>query len=382
MRNFTVCMDIKNPFLLTGYHSPQFFCDRKDETEALLSSIDNGRNVTLVASRRMGKTGLIQHVFYHLKGKKNTTTIYIDIMPTQNLPDFISLLSSIIIGRLDSKLDSFLKRATKLFSTLRPQLSMDPLTGEPFIDFSLINSKDSGKSIDEVFNYLKEQNQKQKIVIAIDEFQQILKYPEEGVEALLRSKIQTLQNVSFIFSGSHKHMILNIFKNSSRPFYQSTELMHLEEISKKEYNKFIAKHFKKIGKNITPENINYILDWTRTHTYYVQFICNKLYGNYVKNINREEINGTLLNILKENEMIYYNYRNLLTHQQWKLLMAIGKEKEVYEPTGGTFIKKYDLHAPSTVKRAMDALLEKELVLYEMGSYKVYDVFFSRWLERL
>ncbi len=196
----------------------------------------------------------------------------------------------------------------------------------------------------------------------------------------MRQNIQSLQNVNFIFSGSNKHLLANIFTNAKRPFYQSTERMHLEEIPSESYYKFIASNFEK--KNIHFENkvISFILEWTKRHTYFVQYLCNRIVSLDQNHINNEIVRRTMHEILQENVPYYFEYRNLLTLQQWKLIIAIAKEQGISKITNANFIRKHNLSNPSTVRRGTKSLIEKELIYNKEGTYYVYDVFFSRWLE--
>lgn len=373
---------IMNPFLIKGYVSPEYYCDRGNESKRLVSSIKNQRDVTLFSIRKMGKTALVHHVFHQLKKSDNNVfTFYIDIMPTANLKEFINSLATAIVGTMDSKPHKILKGVQQFLKKLRPQITYDAITGDPSVSINIQSEAEANTTINEIFNYLKKQSDQQKIIIAIDEFQQILSYPEKNVEALLRKNIQQLNNVGFIFSGSQTHTLFSMFGDSKRPFYQSTELLHLERILKAEYLQFIQNHF--IGKkvNISKEVIEYLLDLTRSHTFYVQFICNRLYSESVKRIKKEDVQYALLNILLENEALYYNYRSLLTEHQWKLVKAIAKEEGIDEVTSGRFIKENNLNNHSTVRRGIQALLDKEMIYKENEGYYVYDLFFSKWLER-
>lgn len=371
-----------NPFLLQGYKSPSYFCNREQETANLINAVENGRNTTVLAIRRLGKTGLIKHVFYYLGKKKNYQCYYIDIMACQNLAEFTKALTSEILGKLHENPLQILKKAASVLKHIKAQLTFDPATGKSQLQFGINNAQEAEKTLEEVFNYLVKNSRTKRVVIAIDEFQQILNFPEKNVEAILRTRIQHLNNANFIFSGSQKHMLLAMFGHAGRPFYQSTELLSLKRIDNKKYLSFINRFFKSSGKTINKDDIEHILDWTRTHTYYVQYVCNKLYGMDKTFIVRDDINLMFQNILSENEPIFYNYRNLLTTQQWNVLKALAKNGGSNEPTGKEFLKKYDLHAASTVKSCLVALIEKEFVYRENNTYYVYDLFFERWLERM
>jgi hypothetical protein len=219
-----------------------------------------------------------------------------------------------------------------------------------------------------------------KIVIAIDEFQQITNYPEKNVEAVLRTSIQRAVGVNFIFSGSQKHILLSIFSQYGNPFYQSTEMMQLERIPEKDYGKFIISKFEKGKKKISISIVAKILEICRLHTYYVQFLCNRLYGLKDSAITESLVKNTFESILKENEPVYINYRNLLTDYQWKVLTAIALEGNAKLITSKDFIYKHNLGTPSSVHSAVGALLGKEMIYKEQDDYLIYDVFLERWLE--
>ncbi len=372
----------KNPFHLKGYQGPGLFCDRNTERALLVENINNDINTTLFSVRRMGKTGLIHHVFYYLIKEKSRECIYIDIYATQSLPEFTNQLASAIMRAFPQSI-SIGKKFINLIKGLNPTISYDALTGAPEISFSFSQPKQYEYSLRELFTFL--DKQKKPVVIAIDEFQQIANYPERNTEALLRTIIQKLNNVSFIFSGSQRHLLLEMFNSAKRPFFSSTNPLYLATIPPKEYAKFIKKLFAKGGRTIDDDSIDFILDWTCSHTYYTQSLCNKIYSQNTGKIIRENVYVACDSILMEQENIFFQYRNLLTSAQWKLLKAIAIEGKVRQPTGSKFIGQHSLGNPASVKRSLEALVSKEMVFQEMeeiGSYyRVYDCFLMRWLER-
>lgn len=372
-------MKPENPFILTGYYSPEFFCNRQEETLRLTQAIKNNRNITLFSIRRIGKTALINHLFYKLRNEKNRLCFYIDVLPTTNLSAFVNLFASTVLGKIESKPEKFVKKVGQLFSSIKPVITFDPITGLPLIQFNIQSVEEADKSLEKIFKYLNESNK--KIVLAIDEFQQITNYPEKNIEAVLRSHIQQSRNINFIFSGSQKHILLSIFSKYGNPFYQSTEMMQLERISETEYAEFIKKNFERGKKKINKDSIIKILELCRRHTYYVQFLCNRLYSTEESNISENLVLITLESILKENEPVYLSYRNLLTSYQWKVLTAIALEGSARLITSKDFIAKHNLGTPSSVQSAVKSLIEKEMIFKEEDYFYVYDVFLERWLER-
>ena len=372
-------MKTTNPFIIGRYESNEYFCDRKKELKRINNCVNNQRNLTIISHRRLGKTGLILHFFTTIQKEKDLDCFYIDLMHTGNSEEFIKVFAKAVIGKFDNKTTRLLKSFTNIVKSLRPSITVDSMTGEPSIDITILDSFQDEVSIEEIFSYLKSQNR--KIVIAFDEFQQIQNYPEKNMEALLRSQIQQIPNTTFIYSGSQKHMLISMFGDYQRPFYQSTELLNLEKIDRKSYSEFIHAHFEKRKRFIEPEAIKLILDLTEVHTFYVQFLCNKLFSTNAKKIHGDLVIETLLNILKEQEVIYYNYRNLLTKHQFELLKAIAIEKQVNKPTSKDFLKKHNLSAASTIKTNLIALVNKEMIYQDKNGYNVYDVFFAQWLRR-
>jgi hypothetical protein len=369
-----------NPFILGRYESPDYFCDRIKELKRVDNSINNQRNLTIISHRRLGKTGLILHFFNQIQKQKDQLCIYIDLMHTRSTEDFINTFAKSVIGKFDTKTTRILKSFTGIVKNIRPSISIDSMTGEPTVDILLQDPNRKESTIEEIFTYLK--SQKKNIIIAFDEFQQINHYPEKNLEALLRSHIQQTTNTTFIFSGSQKHLLLSMFSDSSRPFYQSTELLNLEKINREEYAKFISYHFENNRRIIEPDAINLILELTEVYTFYVQFLCNKLFSTNIKKVTTELVIKTMLQILKEQEVIYYNYRNLMTAHQFDLLRAIASEGLVKMPTAKDFIQKHKLSAASTIKTSLNSLINKEMILDDDQGYKVYDVFFAQWLKRL
>lgn len=164
-------MKPNNPFLISGYYSPEYFCDRERESATMIDALHNGRNLTLIAPRRIGKTGLIRHVFYRLhEQQSDVVTLYMDIYSTQNLGDFIRLFANTVLGQLDSAPQKVFSRVAKFIKSCRPVYTVDDLTGLPKATIDVIPTREDA-TLKEIFDYLKSADV--RCYIAIDEFQQI-----------------------------------------------------------------------------------------------------------------------------------------------------------------------------------------------------------------
>ena len=371
-------MKPNNPFLISGYYGPEFFCDREQETRTILDALHNGRNVTLTAPRRMGKTGLIRHVFYRLKElQPDIVTFYLDIYSTQSLGDFVRLFAGTVLGQLDSAPQKALSRISRFVRSCRPVFTFDELTGAPKVTIDVAPAEEEN-TLKEIFEYLG--SSEKRCYVAIDEFQQIAEYQEKGVEALLRSHIQFLPNVNFIFAGSRQHLMQEMFTSSKRPFYQSTQLLTIGPIQQDEYAGFATGHFAAHGVKLPQEIFNTIYEKYEGHTWYVQCLLNRLYG-YDRDVDMELVSYATEQILAEYSYIYADLLKAYTAGQVRLLKAIAKEGSVKEVLAGDFISTYGLRAASSVSAAMKKLLENELVYQTADGYIIYDRFMGEWLQR-
>jgi hypothetical protein len=375
-------MKTENPFYLKGYFGPDTFCNRRAETQLLTENMQNGRNTLLLSVRRMGKTGLILHTFNQINSQHPTPCLYVDLFSTQNLQGFINQFAGALLACFPEK-HSMGSKITQWLKSLRPTISYDPLTGTPEVSIAYATPQQAENSISGLFNFLEQIGQ--PIIVAFDEFQQIRQYPEKNTEALLRTYIQHLKNVQFIFSGSNKHLMFDIFNDSRQPFFASTSPIVLTEINADEYHIFIEKMFTAYKRSITPEAIRFILEWTRCHTYYTQALSNKVFAAYKKNSDLALVHQCCYDLLAEHEPIFYQYRQMLTPIQWALLKAIAIEGQVNKPHAKEFLQNHRVGTSANVQRALEALLKNEM-LYRVDSengsvYRVYNVFLSRWLER-
>ena len=372
-------LNLKNPFLIAGYHSPAYFCDRESESSKIISALSNDRNVTLISPRRMGKTGLIHHIFYRIREQdKNIRCFYMDIFSTQNLHDFVTLFGKTVVGKLDSDSETVMKRISGFFKSFRPSFTFDSVTGAPTLLLN-IQPGQAEQSLQEIFSYLQQTDQ--RVYIAIDEFQQITDYPEKGVEALLRSYMQFLPNVKFIFSGSKKHLMDAMFSTANRPFYQSTQKTGLKEIPLETYRKFAGDLFQERQKMLEPAVFDYIYCEMSGHTWYIQIILNQLFALNQTRYSIEDVAYLVNEILEEENATFKTYCEIITKGQLQLLKAIAAERKVSEPFEAGFMKKHHLSAPSSVRLALKSLIDKTLLLKDDdGNYFVYDRFFSFWLK--
>ncbi len=373
-----------NPFFLTGIIPDSCFCDREKETETIIRHLVNQSNVLLTSSRRMGKTQLIRHVFNNMDIREKYYTFYTDIYATSSLRELVFFLGKEIY----QKLVPGEKKAVKLFlGTLRSlatAFAVDPVTGEPRISLQIGDITAPEMTLEEIFTYLEKADK--PCLFAIDEFQQISRYPEAHVEALLRTHIQKMNNCHFIFSGSDRHILEQMFSSYAKPFYNSAQPVHLGRIDRDKYIDFVIGKFREADIAISPVTAGYCYDAFDGYTYYNHKVFHDIFA-YVKKgdvIDNDMVDQTIGNILEENSHTYSEVMSGLPIAQKQMLIAVAKESPARRPTSGAFVRRNALISPGSAQKALAKLIDGQLVTYMVinrdKEYLVADKFFERWLK--
>ncbi len=373
---------VNNPFIVGKYLSDEYFCDRKNETEFLRKQIENGRNVAIISPRRIGKSGLIQHFFNQPDIKEKYHVFFVDIYATNSLAEFVYTFGKEIYEQLKPQSTIWKEKFFQTISSFRMGFKFDPMTGAPGLDLGLGDIQAPQTSLDEIFSYIDEADK--PCIIAIDEFQQIGDYSEKNVEALLRTKIQKSPKAQFIFSGSKRHMMTNIFNSPSKPFYQSAISMGLEPIPMEIYSDFATQLFEQRGKHIEANVIENIWQAYNGYTWFVQMMMNELFAltNEGETCHADMISEAQRNVVMSQESSYKDILSNIPPKQKIVLQAIAKEGVANSITSAKFIKKYNLNSASAVQAAIKLLLQNDIITKNEYSYRVYDYFFAEWLAKV
>lgn len=372
---------LSNPFVVGRYAGPKYFCDREKETSFLIKQVTNGRNVALISPRRIGKTGLIQNSFHQETIAEKYHLFFIDIYATSSLEELVYLLGKAIYEELKGQGSKWMDRFFQVIASLRFGFKLDAMSGEPSFDLSLGDIQSPQTTLDEIFCYLETADK--PCIVAIDEFQQIGSYEEKNIEALLRTKIQQCKQTVFIFSGSKRHMMANMFNSPAKPFYQSAVTVGLGAIAKEKYIDFAQRLFTERGKLIDRDIIEKVYTTLDGTTWYVQMLLNELFamtpsgGHCTLSMYTEAER----NVILSQETSYREILFRLPTKQKLLLQAIAREGRAKNITSSAFIRKYNLASASSVQAAAKGLLNNEIITLEEDSYRIYDYFFSRWLEK-
>ena len=369
-----------NPFIITAdYYGPEYFCDRQAETEALESNIANGRNTVLISSRRMGKSGLIAHVFNRAFVKSNFKTFSIDLYPTSSLAEMILLLAKEITGPLKSKGQSLLESFLGIVKSLRPGFKVDPVTGQFVFDLSLGEIVKPVDSLKEIFQYL--EGSEVPCLVSMDEFQQIAEYPDNNVLELLRTYVQKCKHTWFIFAGSDRRMMEKLFNNPSEPFYMSCSPLYLDAIQYENYLAFARHHFEAAGKSLQEESFKQVYELFDGHTWYVQRLMNEMFA-WTKPgevADAQMASDALTFVIKTYARTFQEQMSSYPEAQKQLLIAIAKDGQAQQVTSVAFCKKHSMKSPSTVQSALRVLHDKGIVRKDGTTYSVTNRLFGIWL---
>lgn len=376
---------MENPFYITGIIPEPYFCDREKETLWMIRTLENKAHILLTSPRRMGKTQLVRHVFEQSSIKDNFYTFYTDIYPTTSLHELVLFLSKEIYSVLVPKGKTVLDKFLAGLHSLAGSFGYDPISNTPTFNIKLGDIHSPELTLEEIFKYLEHADK--PCIFAIDEFQQIANYPEKNVEAMLRTHIQQMNNCLFVYAGSNRHVLENMFNSAAKPFYNSAEQIYLDSIPKDVYMNFAEAQFAKAGRSITPDALSYVYDLFEGHTYYVHNVLHNAfaYVNPEKTIDETDIKKTLNDILEDKGRSFASVMNQLNYQQKETLVAVAKERRISGVTSIAFVKKHMLKSPSSVQYAISTLLDKQLLTYQNdGRSKVYSVsdrFLEMWISK-
>lgn len=371
---------MNNPFVINGYASAKYFCDREKETNDIITMLLNGNSIALISPRRYVKADLIRHCFAQPEIAAHYHTFIVDLYATRSLRDLVYKLGKAILEELKPHGRKVWEIFVNALTSLKAGISVD-ISGIPFWSVSLGDITNPAVSLNEIFNYL--QRADKPCLVAMDEFQQIGKYAEDMVEDVLKTHVEYCSNTHFVFSGSLKDLMGGIFTSPSRPFYQSVAIIKLPPISKEKYIAFAMNHFGENGKRLMPDVVDALYDRFDGGIFYLQKIMNVLFlKTPVQGIcTVEMIQDAIDYIINSTGDTYSELLYQLPEKQKEVLIAINKAGRARNLNSGAFSKNNRLTSPSSVKSAVTGLLDKDFIIKENNYYQVYDKFFGLWLSK-
>ncbi len=373
---------VKNPFVVTGKIDREYFCDRVAESKKITKSIENGNNIVLISPRRMGKTGLVHHCYDFEFAKDEYYTFFIDILHTTSLQEFTYLLGRKIYETVLPKSKKMMTAFIHTLKSISGQFGFDPISNTPTFDLNLGDIVRPELTLEEIFYYLEHADR--PCVVTIDEFQQIAKYPEKNVEALLRTHIQAMSNSQFIFAGSEYHIMQEMFVSANHPFYNSADILELSPIELQVYTDFVSGWMKKYQRGIDASLVQTVYQLFRGNTYGMQKTFNEVFASMDEGevCTKETVWQAINNVVDSKEPLFQELLSNIPEKQKPLLYAIAADGEVDKITSTAFIKKHKLASASANQYAAKQLMASGVVTKLHGKYSLNEQFFDIWINRM
>jgi len=372
---------MRNPFEYGGVVSGEAFCNREQEVADLLRAMENAEKMFVFSERRYGKTSLVRAALSRLP-KKGWLYAYVDLWPTDSEATFTTAVAKAIAESASTSVAKVLETAKKFFGNLAPSVTVDE-EGKPVLTFGLGRHAHMGPALDEVLETPARMAAKGGpcVVVVFDEFQQILEYGSDQVQRKLRSVIRNHRQVAYLFMGSRKHLIQKMILDRNRPLYRAGGHYPLGPIGEKHWQPFIRRRFADANKRIDEKRIHEICELTQGHPFYTQHLCHVLWESCEP---RTAVNGEMLpaavKVLLDRES--YAYTTLwesLTLLQKRFLKGLAVEPVGTKVFSGEFVSSYGLSSASNAQRAVQALLAKDIIDRDNGSFLITDRFFRLWI---
>ena len=371
-----------NPFVLSPTIPNELFCDRQAETASLTKSILNQENVVLISPRRVGKTGLVYHCFNQPDIHDNYITVSIDILHTTSFQEFIKELGSAVFNTIAKRSEKLTKLFVTTLRSLSGSFGIDPMTYTPTFDLKLGQINMPEYTLDEILTYLERADK--PCIVAIDEFQQITKYQDRNIEALLRGRIQKLTNTHFVFAGSERRLMNEMFFTDKRPFYQSATLLELEPIDLNVYTAFARQLFQDADKDLEPEAFEWAYKTFDGVTMYTHKLLHDTYADTTtgSTCTVSDMQKTADQLIQQNAKRLQELLAYVTEQQKEVLYAIAADRYVQRITSSDFVKRHYLKSASSVQSAVKRLSDLDLITEQHKSFSVSDPLLRIWITNI
>ncbi len=373
-----------NPFRYGTIVTGEDFADREKEQEQLLKDLMSGQHILLYSPRRYGKSSLMVMVLKKLK-EKGIMTSMIDLFACVSINDIIEkLVEETVIPayKTSSKIMNFFKSA---FRGVGVDLTLKP---DGSIKVGLkkeIKSSGVKETLKQVLDAPEKlaTAKKKPLVIVFDEFQEISNFSDFNLENLMRTHFQHHTNVTYVFMGSKKHIMQQMFENADRPFYKFAKPFPLDVIPKKEFKKYVLEKFKDTEIEIGSSIVDKLLDFTQGHPYFTQQLSHELWNlaTEEKKIHVDDVETAIVNLLEIHNDLFLMMWDSSTLLQRKMLSALAIEGRASSIYSMSFIERYELKSASHAQRAIDQLLVNGTVEKKADYFTISDVFFNEWVKR-
>ncbi len=382
LRNQKGAHTMKNPFVYGEEVTGEAFWNRVNEIKELTQDIKNGQNVIIFSTRRYGKTSLIKNVLEKVR-KEGVLTVYVDLYPAITKEKFVEVYAKAVSRSLGKPTQKILDAVKRLFPKLIPKIVIRG-EGEAEFEFDYEPRNVFKTSLPDLLNAVHKRAQEEKKVacVAFDEFQEIANYADSEIEKEMRTVFQSHRDVSYVFLGSKKHLFGRIFQDPNRPFYKSGKHLPLGRLPIAEVRKYLKERFSEGKIKVSQEVISVIAETGAGHPYYTQLLGHILWDECFEKgqILAKDVEEGLEKMLSREGEVYESILDNLTRKQKSLLVALSMEPDA-QVFSSEFLSRFHLGSASSIQRAFQSLIEKDLLDRENDRFVFHDPFFALWLQK-
>jgi len=372
---------MENIFIYGMATEGKWFTDREEDKKRLSANFSYGINTIIISPRRYGKTSLVRHVAnsFHVPDVK---IVICDIFSCKTHEDFYKVFAKAIIKQTASKWEEWLENARQFLSALTPKISIG---SDPMNDFNISFDLSNKQQLDEeILNLPKKiaQQKNIKIVICIDEFQQIAEFPDHiFFQKKLRTYWQLHANVvSYCLFGSKKHLLKDFFSKPNMPFYKFGDILYLEKISTDHWISYIQQRFTDTGKSISEDMARKICEIIDNHSSYVQQLAWLVWIRTERTVTQDNFESACFDLLIQNSSLFFNYYDGLSSLQIKFLKAIA-DGQIEKLNSSEMLRKYEIPSSSNITRIKKSLEQKEIIDITHRKVTFNDPAFLLWFKK-
>ena len=370
----------RSPFQFGTLATEDNFIDRVEDRKLLKQLLSSHINVMLISPRRWGKSSLVKKAMSELIVEdKNVRVCYIDAFSIGSEAEFYRTFASQVIACASSKMERWIEDAKKFLMGVVPQVVLN----DQVRDFAAFDLKFVPQEKDKMtILQLPEMLAKEKgirIVVCIDEFQQLANLPEySDMEGKMRSVWQQQQLTSYCLYGSKRNMMLNIFNNSNSPFYRFGQVIFMNKIAKEHWMPFIVSAFENTGKSISTDFVERICDIVACHSWYLQQLCYFIWSYTATEVTEEVFELGLKQVMNINTPMFQNDTENLSSTQIEMLKAIANGEQHFSSQAVKQI--YSLGNPNTIVKNKRALQNKDIVEMQKNEFVFVDPIYQLWFK--
>lgn len=370
----------RSPFQFGTLATENNFIDRVEDRKLLKQLLSSHINVMLISPRRWGKSSLVKKAMSELVVEdRNVRVCYIDAFSIGSEAEFYRTFASQVIACASSKMERWIEDAKKFLMGVVPQVVLnDQVTDFAAFDLKFVPQEKDKMTILQLPEMLAKEKGI-RIVVCIDEFQQLANLPEySDMEGKMRSVWQQQQLTSYCLYGSKRNMMLNIFNNSNSPFYRFGQVIFMNKIAKEHWMPFIISAFENTGKSISTDFVERICDIVACHSWYLQQLCYFIWSYTATEVTEEVFELGLKQVMNINTPMFQNDTESLSSTQIELLKAIANGEQHFSSQAVKQI--YSLGNPNTIVKNKRTLQNKDIVEMQKNEFVFVDPIYQLWFK--